>query len=170
MNKNKIALYLLSLIASVVMGFFCAVFLQAALTNTRPMMRIAYLVSLVHDRRFLMLFVAVSAFIILCFAILSLDSKPYKSDLKEVAKGISIPVSAGQLQHGSARFLTDEEIDQAFASVVLPKPKLKQGSIPNERGDSLDEDEESYAEAALTEREDDQKQGEEEHADEDSEA
>ena len=122
MEKRKILFLCLYMFFSVAIGFFSAGFLHAFLSGSVVKLSIRYLlVLLAVDRRFLCLFLFMTTFIILCLIVISLDNKPYKSDLTEVAQGISIPVSAGQLQHGSARFLNEEEIDRTFASVILTK-------------------------------------------------
>lgn len=125
MNKNKIPIYLFSLIASLVVGFFCAGFLHLSMTNTSyDNLHVGFLVQLLAvDQRFRMLYLMMVLFCFLCVFIFLLDSKPYHSKLKTVAKGIEIPAAAGQLQHGSARFMNEDEIDAAFASVILPKAK-----------------------------------------------
>lgn len=47
------------------------------------------------------------------------NHKPYQSELVEITPQISTPVSAGQKQFGSAKWLTDKEKDTAFESFVL---------------------------------------------------
>lgn len=122
MEKKKIWFYFLSLVAILVISFFGAGFLHAFLTNSVQSLSIKFLfVLLVTSRQFLLLFISITVCLLLCCLIFSLDNKPYKSALTEVAQGINIPVSAGQLQHGSARFLNEEEIDRTFASVILTK-------------------------------------------------
>ncbi len=47
------------------------------------------------------------------------NHKPYQSELVEITPMISTPVSAGQKQFGSARWLTEKEKGQHFKSFVL---------------------------------------------------
>ena len=149
MKNRKGTLLCLYVLASIVIGFFCAGFLHAFLTNSVQMLSIKFLfVLLGSSRQFLLLFFSITVFLLLCCLVFSLDNKPYKSALTEVAQGISIPVSAGQLQHGSARFLTEEEIDQSFASVVLPKSIVnnkKEDMLYNVRDDLADKEMEQNA-------------------------
>ena len=148
MKNRRRALLCLYVLASIVIGFFCAGFLHAFLTNSVQRLSIKFLfVLLVTSRQFLVLFFSITV-LLLCCLVFSLDNKPYKSALTEVARGISIPVSAGQLQHGSARFLTKDEIDQSFASVVLPKSIVnnkKEDILYNVRDDLADKEMEQNA-------------------------
>jgi len=47
--------------------------------------------------------------------------RPYQSNLVEITPDIKTPVSVGQYQHGSARWLKDEEKEKVFDSFVLDK-------------------------------------------------
>ncbi|WP_242853210.1 hypothetical protein [Pseudobacteroides cellulosolvens] len=47
--------------------------------------------------------------------------RPYQSNLVEITPEIKTPVPVGQYQHGSARWLKDEEKDKVFDSFVLDK-------------------------------------------------
>ncbi|MNW44996.1 hypothetical protein D3C74_222470 [compost metagenome] len=47
------------------------------------------------------------------------NSQPYQSKLKQVAPGIETPVPVGQHQHGSARWMRDEEMPRLFESQTL---------------------------------------------------
>ena len=49
------------------------------------------------------------------------NHKPYQSNLVQITPDISTPVSAGQKQFGSARWLTDKEKESAFSSFELSK-------------------------------------------------
>lgn len=72
-----------------------------------------------HRRLFLALLLIAA---VICMVIVSKDfTNEYKSDMQKVTDNISIPVKAGQAQHGSARFMTQKEIEESFCSQVLPK-------------------------------------------------
>lgn len=71
--------------------------------------------SLVSEQHHLALFLLFEGFILLSGAYLFImNQKAYQSKLIEVTPLISTPVSAGQKQFGSARWLTDKEKDDEF--------------------------------------------------------
>lgn len=55
------------------------------------------------------------------------NNQPYQSKLKQVAPGIETPVPVGQHQHGSARWMRDEEMPRLFEShtVELGHPYIQ---------------------------------------------
>ena len=72
-----------------------------------------------HRRLFLALLLIAA---VICMVIISKDfTNEYKSDMQKVTDNISIPVKAGQAQHGSARFMTQKDIEKNFCSQMLPK-------------------------------------------------
>ncbi len=76
--------------------------------------------SLIGDKQHLLLFLAFEGIILLgAIFYYILNHKPYQSDLVEITPMIKTPVSAGQKQFGSARWLTDKEKDEHFKSVLL---------------------------------------------------
>ncbi len=75
-----------------------------------------------------MLFLTFEGFLILClFALLLQSNYACYSDLLKVTNNIEIPVPVGQFQHGSARWLDDNEYDKVFGSFLLDPwdPMLK---------------------------------------------
>lgn len=60
-----------------------------------------------------------------CGLYLSLNRSDYKSKTMELIPGLSIPAPAGQGQYGTARFLSEKEIDNQFASVVIKRTDYK---------------------------------------------
>lgn len=56
---------------------------------------------------------------------ISLNRSDYKSKTIELIPGLSIPTPAGQGQYGTARFLSEKEIDNKFASVVIKQADYK---------------------------------------------
>ncbi|SKC77758.1 type IV secretion system protein VirD4 [Maledivibacter halophilus] len=87
------------------------------------------------------------------------NHKPYQSDLIQITPNISTPVSAGQKQFGSARWLTDKEQEMYFKSFMLNSEddqvkKLKEladeevksmkneGVITGDQGEGTDEESE----------------------------
>ena len=78
--------------------------------------------SLLSSKEHLLLFLLFEA-VILLIAIFYfiVNRKPYQSDLTVITPMIKTPVSAGQNQFGSARWLTKNEINENFKSFILNK-------------------------------------------------
>ena len=92
--------------------------------------------SLFQSRQHWMLYLCLQGFIlILALMYYFTNLRPYQSDLVEITPEIKTPVSVGQFQHGSARWLNDEEKDKAFDSFILdPNHSLvKQLLMPEEK-------------------------------------
>ena len=92
--------------------------------------------SLFQSRQQLMLYLCLQGFsLILALMYYFTNLRPYQSDLVEITPEIKTPVSVGQFQHGSARWLNDEEKDKAFDSFILdPNHSLvKQLLMPEEK-------------------------------------
>ena len=69
--------------------------------------------SLFQSRQQLMLYLCLQGFsLILALMYYFTNLRPYQSDLVEITPEIKTPVSVGQFQHGSARWLNDEEKDK----------------------------------------------------------
>ena len=67
-----------------------------------------------------MLFLSFECFIVLCCILFfTQNSRAYQSDLMKVTDEIEIPVSAGQFQHGSSRWMREEEKDRIFEVCML---------------------------------------------------
>jgi hypothetical protein len=76
--------------------------------------------SIFISKQHFMLFLCFQGF----FAILAVlyfftNLRPYQSDLVEITPEIKTPVPVGQFQHGSARWLREEEKDKVFDSFIL---------------------------------------------------
>ncbi|WDV44086.1 type IV secretory system conjugative DNA transfer family protein [Clostridiaceae bacterium M8S5] len=83
---------------------------------------IQIITSMINNKEHLLLFIAFDGFVLLmAIFYFILNHKPYQSELVEITPIIKTPVSAGQRQFGSARWLTDKEKDEHFKSVVLDK-------------------------------------------------
>lgn len=80
------------------------------------------MISMAASKAHLSLFLCLQGFILL-FAVFYYiaNHKPYQSDLMVITPQISTPVSAGQKQFGSARWLEDKEKDIAFESFNLDR-------------------------------------------------
>lgn len=75
--------------------------------------------SVVTVKSNLLLFLSFQVFIIILIVAIVSNNKPYQSDLVEITPMIKTPVSAGQNQFGSARWLQKQEFDTAFKSFTL---------------------------------------------------
>lgn len=126
MSKHK--LYLSALIMSVSTFFnlfFTATFNQILskesheLTLIPPWQCVVGLFTVENQG---MLFLAFQGFaLICCFALFAQNEKGYQSDLLPVTKDISTPAAVGQNQHGSARWLKENEKDEVFQWEMLEK-------------------------------------------------
>ncbi|WP_179945165.1 TRAG family protein [Paenibacillus durus] len=76
--------------------------------------------SLFAHKAHFMLFLCLQGMVLLLTVLFFVaNSQPYQSKLKQVAPGIETPVPVGQHQHGSARWLREEEMPRVFDSQVL---------------------------------------------------
>ena len=76
--------------------------------------------TLFSERQHFMLFLSFEGFLALCVVLIFLQNeRSYQSDLIKVAEDIYTPAPVGQNQHGSARWLRDEEKDKVFGHFVL---------------------------------------------------
>lgn len=70
---------------------------------------------LVTEQRQGMLFLSFESFVLLCTVLFfTQNSRSYQSDLMKVTDEIEIPVPVGQFQHGSSRWMREEEKDKVF--------------------------------------------------------
>lgn len=80
-------------------------------------------------RQQLLLFLVFEGFLVLClFALYQQNGYGCYSDLMKVTNDIEIPAPVGQFQHGSARWLKENEYDRVFGSYLLDPwdPMLKE--------------------------------------------
>ncbi len=87
------------------------------------------IIGLFHAKQQLLLFLVFEGFLVLClFALYQQSGYACYSDLIKVTNDIEIPVPVGQFQHGSARWLKENEYDQVFGSYFLDPwdPMLKE--------------------------------------------
>lgn len=72
------------------------------------------------QQRQLLMFLSFEGFICLCCILFWVqNNRPYQSDLIKVAGDICTPAPVGQFQHGSSRWLRDEEKDRTFKTQVI---------------------------------------------------
>ncbi|KJS73777.1 MAG: TRAG family protein [Desulfotomaculum sp. BICA1-6] len=78
------------------------------------------LASLFSSKQHFLLYLCLQGFMLILAVMYFLTNlRPYQSDLTEITPDIKTPVAVGQYQHGSARWLKDDEKDKAFASFAL---------------------------------------------------
>jgi len=107
--------------------------------------------SMTASGQHLSLFLYLQGFILLCSIYFYLaNMKPYQSDLEAITPDIATPVRAGQMQFGSARWLTEEEKNKGFKSIKLRRNELK---ILMERTKQDEEKEKSPKEKSLSQGE-----------------
>lgn len=76
--------------------------------------------SLLASRQHAMLFLYMEGFMLILAVFYFLTNlRPYQSDLVEITPEIKTPKAVGQYQHGSARWLRDEEKDKVFDHFFL---------------------------------------------------
>jgi type IV secretion system protein VirD4 len=76
--------------------------------------------SLFSSRQHFLLYLCLQGFMLVLAVMYYLTNlRPYQSDLTEITPDIKTPVAVGQYQHGSARWLKENEKDKAFDSFVL---------------------------------------------------
>ncbi|MDU4696352.1 MAG: hypothetical protein E6Y08_11090 [Paenibacillus sp.] len=112
----------------VVLGGVCNLFISTALHSllSGETSRFALpsltscLGSLLIHRGHLLLFLCLQSIVLVLAVLFFLtNSQPYQSKLRQVAPGIETPVPAGQHQHGSARWLREEEWSHDFDHYTL---------------------------------------------------
>lgn len=68
----------------------------------------------------LFMFLSFEGFVVLCCVLFYVENnRPYQSALVKIAEDIYTPASVGQYQHGSARWLREQEKDKAFQSQII---------------------------------------------------
>jgi hypothetical protein len=110
------------------MGGIVNIFFSSALHGllTRKMTKLSILpigeciVSIFTSRQHFMLFLCLQGFMLILAVMYFLTNlRPYQSDLDEIIPDIKTPKAVGQYQHGSARWLKENEKEKAFDSFVL---------------------------------------------------
>ncbi len=84
--------------------------------------------SMANSKQHLMLFLCFQGLVaVMAVMFFFTNLRPYQSNLVEITPDIRTPVPVGQYQHGSARWLKDEEKDKVFDSFVLNKNMNENG-------------------------------------------
>lgn len=93
--------------------------------STSLVVSIAMIQGIFADTEKLKIFFCIAGVELACYLYFSISKPSYKSKMMEPIPGLCIPAPAGQGQHGTARFLTDKEIDNRFDSAVIPNKPYK---------------------------------------------
>ncbi|MEK4039447.1 hypothetical protein MHH49_18160 [Paenibacillus sp. FSL F4-0122] len=112
----------------VLLGSICNLFISTALhnllsgfTSSLAFPSVSHsLHSLMSSKPHLLLFICFQGLVIVLATLFFVfNNQPYQSELKQVAPGIETPVPTGQHQHGSARWMRDEELLRLFDNEML---------------------------------------------------
>lgn len=123
-TKQKLLLCTLLFVFGVIFNLFFTTALHGVLSGTTRTLAFPSfgqsLASLSTHKAHLMLFLCLQGIILLLAVLFFVaNSQPYQSKLKQVAPGIETPVPVGQHQHGSARWLREEEMPHVFDSQMF---------------------------------------------------
>ena len=123
-TKPKLLLCALIFIAGAIFNMFFTTALHNVLTGQMQTLEFsgffASIGSMATSRQHLLLFLCSQGFVlILATAFFLTNMRPYQSHLNTVTPEIQTPAAVGQYQHGSAKWLNDEEKENAFDSFVL---------------------------------------------------
>ncbi|WP_141499716.1 TRAG family protein [Paenibacillus luteus] len=122
--KTKLWLSLLFLTLGAVFNLFFTTALHNLLSGTTrtlafPSLSLS-LNSLLYTKAHLLLFLCFQGIVMVLAVLFFLaNSQPYQSKLKRVAPGIETPVPVGQHQHGSARWMQENEMPHLFESQTV---------------------------------------------------
>ena len=145
MNKNKknksslkIKIYIVITIILILMAFFLSAYINLMLTKQEVIfynfLPHVIIKSMADNQLHFMLFISVLLTLTMCvILVVNMGNNDYfKSDLDEITETIKTPRKIGQAQHGSARWLKENEYDITFCSFTIEPSK-------NERVKSLTE-------------------------------
>ncbi|MDF2923897.1 MAG: hypothetical protein K0R57_2811 [Paenibacillaceae bacterium] len=123
-TKQKLLLCALLFVSGAIFNLFFTTALHGALSGTTKTLTLPSLGQsltslLTHKAHFLLFLCLQGITLLLAVLFFVANSQPYQSKLKQVAPGIETPVPVGQHQHGSARWLREEEMPCVFDSQVL---------------------------------------------------
>ena len=123
-TKPKLIICSFIFVLGAFLNLFFSTAVHALLTHEITALRLfpisECLESLVSSRQHFLLFLCIQGFFLILSVMFFLTNlHPYRSELDEITPEIKTPRAVGQYQHGSARWLTEEEKDKCFESYVL---------------------------------------------------
>ncbi|MNM86699.1 hypothetical protein D3C81_988590 [compost metagenome] len=118
-TKPKLWLALLIVLFGAVFNLFFSTALHNLLSGTVSSLAFPSLNhslhSLISTKSHMLLFLCFEGLVILLAILFFVaNSQPYQSELKQVAPGITTPIPTGQHQHGSARWMREDELPRLF--------------------------------------------------------
>lgn len=129
-TKQKLIVCSLIFFIGAILNLFFSTALHGLLSRQVTVLKLLpagqCLSSLFSSRQHFHLYLCLQGFMLVLAVMYYLTNlRPYQSDLMEITPDIKTPVAVGQYQHGSARWLKENEKDKAFDSFVLnPYNKL----------------------------------------------
>ena len=122
--KQKLIVCALIFLGGSIFSLFFSTALHGLLTREMTVLTFAppavCVASILSSRQHAMLFLCLEGFMaILAVFYYFTNLRPYQSELDEITPDIQTPRAVGQYQHGSARWLRDEEKDKVFNSFFL---------------------------------------------------
>lgn len=122
--KPKLWLALLFITLGAIFNLFFTTVLHNLLSGTTKTLTFPSLNhslnSLLHTKAHIMMYLCFQGIVMVLSNLFFIaNSQPYQSKLKQVAPGIETPVPVGQHQHGSARWMREEEMPRLFESQTL---------------------------------------------------
>lgn len=122
--KPKLTLALLFFVFGAIFNLFFTTALHRLMSGTTNTLAFPSLKdsisSLLHTKAHLLLFLCFQGIVMVLSVLFFLaNSQPYQSKLKQIAPGIETPVPVGQHQHGSARWMREDEMPRLFESHTI---------------------------------------------------
>ena len=123
-TKGKLLICGLIFVSGAVLNLFFSTAVHGLLT--REITRLSLLpigdclASLFSNRQHMMLYLCLQGFVcVLAVMFFLTNMRPYESDLNTITPEIKTPKAVGQYQHGSARWMREEEMDSSFDAYLL---------------------------------------------------
>ena len=120
--KKNIPFIIIAIIIAVLAAFYVVAYIDSALSRTAfESYNFKYIFTYVISKKVtLKLYGYCILIVALAFVCLFIsDTKSYQSEVMQITDTIATPVSAGQGQCGTAKWLTKDKFDKAFSSYEL---------------------------------------------------
>lgn len=128
-NKASKAIFIgLMFICLVPISAFIAVYLHCVLSQIPMVYQIQSMIGiLLNNRPVQGLFMTFYLLEVLVGYVLITDRQHYRSDLEIITDKIKTPARSGELQHGSAKWLTKDEQEKAFSTIIVTEEMVTRG-------------------------------------------
>lgn len=126
MKKGKMISLSVAIGIALLVALYAAAYMNALLAKQMPSSwNLFYVIKEIFtDKRTTILFANIGVLLGLGIYCLFLDNQTYKSDKMQITDNIATPVSAGQGQCGTAKWLKRSEFSDAFESYTLDAEAL----------------------------------------------